>query len=372
MPNNLLVLKKLTVAFFAAILLLISIQAAVSQTPTPTPTPSPEKEPQPSLDATPAPQSSPTPKPRRRTIGEREVNARRAPVNKDSLEDQTAGNEASDQKRRVSIFMSLASIFSSNIDRDEDGEDSFGISPLIGIRLRDNAERPRFQFIYEISKHSFTNSNRYDRVSQLFNAEFRHSLPRRIRLTTNATVALNGSSDSDNRSIGDFYTVMQEAEFRLNKRQRIDIFGAVRFKQFRKSRDSDAFNPYAGIRFEQRLGKGRFLEFGYRYDLNSAKSARNRYIRSAYSAEFSTLVERRTRLGFEARYRPYLYTRLVRVDGERVPRRDKRYAFITSLRHALGQGVALNIFYSVENRRSNDVDRRFVEHLAGAAITYRW
>jgi len=158
-----------------------------------------------------------------------------APVNRDSLEDRTAGDEASDRTRRVSIFLSLASIFSSNIDRDEDGKKSFGISPLFGIRLRDNAERPRFQFIYEISKHSYTNSNRYDRVTHIFNGEFTHSLNRRVRLTSDVTVALNGSSDSDSRSIDDFYTMSQQAEFRLNKRQRVDIFGAVRFKQFRDS-----------------------------------------------------------------------------------------------------------------------------------------
>lgn len=377
MLNNLLFLKKLTGAVFAALLLLILIQTAISQTPTATPTPSPEATPTSSPEETPQPSPEPTPtatpRPNRRTISAREVNARRAPVNQDSLEDRTAGDEASDQKRRVSIFLSLAGIFSSNIDRDEDGKDSFGISPLFGIRLRDNAERPRFQFIYEISKHSFTNSNRYDRVSHIFDAEFTHSLTRRIRLTTDASVALNGTSDSDSRSIGNFYTLLQEAEFRLNKRQRIDIFGAVRFKQFENdNRDSDAFNPYGGARFEQRLGKGRFLEFGYRYDLNSSRDVRNRYIRSTYSAEFSTLVERRTRLSFEARYRPYLYTRLTTVDGERVPRRDRRYAVSASLRHALRQGVALNFFYTIENRRSNDVDRRFVEHLAGAAITYRW
>lgn len=274
-------------------------------------------------------------------------------------------------RRRLWFSATLATSFDTNIDHDPQGVRSFGLVPSLAVHFQNSVEKPSFEIEYEIGAHSYTNSKEWDRVSQNLVISYRKQLFGGWSTRTESEITLKGSSED--RELNNQYVLRQQLEYRINENSRLQLVGAYRVKRDPIDSGNNAIDPYAGVRFIQRLAGDKRWALSYRYDKNRSLDPKNRYIRWAYEAEFiMPIVDRRNRLSFDLTYKPRLYGRTVRVEGERVPRRDGRWIFETQFERALRSDLRMVIRYRYERRDSNDPDKVFQAHQAGFALTYRW
>ena len=279
--------------------------------------------------------------------------------------------ETESWRRRLWFSATLATSFDTNINHDPRGVRSFGLVPSMGVHFQNSVEKPSFEIEYEIAAHSYTNSEEWDRVSHNLLMSYRKHLFGGWSTRTEGEITLKGSSED--RELNNQYTLRQQLEYRLNENNRLQLAVAYRVKRDPLDSGSNAIDPYAGARFIRKLAGDRRLALSYRYDKNRSWDPKNRYIRWAYQAQFATpIVDHRTRLNFDLTYKPRLYGRTVRVDGERVPRRDGRWIFETQVERVLRSDLRIAFVYRFERRDSNDPEKDFQAHQAGFALTYRW
>jgi hypothetical protein len=274
-------------------------------------------------------------------------------------------------RRRLWFSATLATSFDTNINHDPRGVRSFGLVPSLGVHFQNSVEKPSFEMDYEIAAHSYTNSEEWDRVSQNLVVSYRKHLFGGWSTRTESEITLKGSSED--RELNNQYVLRQQLEYRLNENSRLQLVGAYRVKRDPVDSGSNAIDPYVGLRFIRKLAGDRRWALSYRYDKNRSWDPKNRYIRWAYETEFSTpVVDRRTRLSFDLTYKPRLYGRTVKVEGERVPRRDGRWIFETQFERVLRSDLRMAFVYRFERRDSNDPEKDFQSNQAGVALTYRW
>lgn len=274
---------------------------------------------------------------------------------------------------RLWFTMSLTSVFDSNLEDDATGLHSFGLVPGVGVHFQDNPEKPSFEADYEVALHRYTNSTKYDRVSQSLTASYRRQLTPRLQARTTGEMSLKGSSED--RDVNNEYVLEQQLQYRLNPANRLRLFGAYRLKRYPlEDVGKNAVDPYLGMRFDQKLSGGRGWEVLYRYDKNRSQDPKDRYVRWTYDAQFTTPVfrERRDLLTLDLRYAPRLYARQIKVDNERVPRRDQRWTFDVLYERPLAEKIKLGLNYRYETRSSNDPDKNFNSHLFAVTFDYSW
>ena len=274
-------------------------------------------------------------------------------------------------RRRLWFSATLATSFDTNINHDPQGVSSFGLVPSLAVHFQNSVEKPSFEIDYEVAAHNYSNSKEWDRGSHNLVIRYRKHLFGGWSTRTESELTHKGSSED--RELNNQYVLRQQLEYRINENSRLQLVGAYRIKRDPYDSGSNAINPYAGVRFIQKLAGDKRLALSYRYDKNRSWEPKNRYIRWAYEAEFATpFVDRRTRLSFDLTYKPRLYGRTVKVDGERLPRRDGRWIFETQVERVLRSDLRMVFVYRFERRDSNDPDKDFRSNQAGFALTYRW
>ncbi|HYY55917.1 MAG TPA: hypothetical protein VE842_01230 [Pyrinomonadaceae bacterium] len=275
--------------------------------------------------------------------------------------------------RRLWITFALSSAFDSNIDDDDKGLNSFGLVPSVGVHFQDNAEKPSFEADYEVALHRYTNTDKYNRVSQNFRVAHRLQLSRRWQLRTTGEISLKGSSED--RDVNNQYVLEPQLQYRINPNNRLRLFGAYRVKRYPlEDIGKNAVDPYVGARFDQKLKGGRGWELFYRYDKNRSQDPKDRYVRWTYGAQFNTplFAEHHDQLTLDVRYAPRLYARQVKVDGARVPRRDQRWTFDVLYERPLQRDLQMGLNYRYETRNSNDPEKNFNSHLFGMTLAFKW
>lgn len=276
-------------------------------------------------------------------------------------------------QRRFWLFGSLSTVFDSNVEHDERRIRSFGLVPSFGFHFQDDAEKPSFEAEYEVGFHRYTRTDSFDRVSQYLTAAYRKRLPRGFSSRTTGEVSLKGSSED--RDVNNQYSLEQQFQYRLRPSVRLSAFAAYRLKRYPLiDAGKNAIDPYVGGRVAQELKGGREWQLTYRYDKNRSQDAKDRYVRRTYEAQFSTPLfrSRRDLLTVEARYSPRLYARQIKVDGQRVPRRDTRWVVEADYERPLTRDVRLGLNYRYETRDSNDPEKRFDGHLLGVSFGFDW
>jgi hypothetical protein len=293
---------------------------------------------------------------------------RKSPAPRRARQDETAR-----AARRVWLFMSVGSIFDTNITHDEQSVNAFGVVPSVGLHVQNNAETPSFEADYEVALHRYTGTKEFNRVSQSLTTAYRRQLGRGWSARTTGEVSLKGSSED--RDVNNQYALEQQLQYRFNSANRVQVFAAYRLKRYPLiDQGKNAIDPYIGGKFQQKWKGGREWQLSYRYDKNRAQDPKDFYVRRTYEAQFSTPLfrARRDLLTLEARYSPRLYARQIKVNGVRVPRRDRRWVFAATYERPLRQDVRLGLNYRYENRDSNDVEKKFKGHVFGVTFGFKW
>jgi hypothetical protein len=304
---------------------------------------------------------------------EKKVEATAGKKKKKAARTKAKSEEAEKPQRRFWLSASLSTVFDSNVEHDERRLRSFGLVPSLGVHFRDNPEKPSFEAEYEVGFHRYTRTDSFDRLSHYFSGVYRRRLPGRLSARTTAEVSLKGSSED--RDVNNQYSLEQQLQYRLTPAARVSAFAAYRLKRYPLiDAGKNAIDPYVGGRFAHELKGGREWQLTYRYDKNRSQDPKDRYVRWTYEAQFSTPLfrSRRDMLTVEARYSPRLYARQIKVDGERVPRKDRRWVFEFDYERPLSRDVRLGLGYQYENRNSNDPEKRFDSHVFGVTFNFDW
>lgn len=279
--------------------------------------------------------------------------------------------ETSDTSKSAHWLFSLTlrQVFDSNIDQDDKHLKSFGIVPGFGISYRSSAKHPSFRFNYEVGRHKYSKTDRWNRTSHFFEGSFERRFLRNLSAETDAVVSLKGSNED--RELADQYGIEEQVKYRLNRKNRFRVYGAYRIKRYQDVPGRNAINPSIGAKY-QRVDGNRALTLGYRYDVSRPINPRFRYIRRTYSGEFSTPVANYGSLTLGARFQSKLYSRLVTVGGARVPRDDEKWSLSTSWDREVRKNLRAGAFYVFERQSSNLPDKRFAAHQIGAFIKLQW
>lgn len=285
----------------------------------------------------------------------------------------SAGQVASPVKSwrnfRFAVFNS--EIVDSNIRRDKVAPVSAnGFVVGAAVRYQSAEMRPAVTVTYEIARHSYTRSTQFDRVSHNLSAVAYRRFTKRLSGEAISEAAVKGSSED--RDVGNQYLFLPRLSYRLDDARRLRVYGAYRMRRYDVNQERNAENRYAGVELRSDVSDDARLEFGFRYETNSARAAKRSYVRRTYHTQYSRALSRRSDLSAELKYRSQRYNqRLVKEDGDR-PRHDYRLSPAVELTHRFGRGVSMIAFYDFENRSSNDPDRGYRDHVFALTTRFDW
>ncbi|WP_456429748.1 surface lipoprotein assembly modifier [Rhodocaloribacter sp.] len=284
-------------------------------------------------------------------------------------QDATEG-EAAWPARHIDAGLLFSNSYDSNINHDAEPVSSYGVVPGLRVRYLSAPQKPLYTLVYTVALHSYTNTDRWDRVSHQFTALYAPKLSDRLRARTSATVSLRGSSED--RDISNQFLLGQEFEFRIDRNHRLYLYGTYRLKRFPDKPENNAFKPNVGLDFERRLPEGRRWGVGVRYEIKRRDNPRSDYGRWTFSLEYRTAYfggGNQIRLG--AKYRRKYYARkLVTIEKQDVLRRDQRWTLSFAWRRAFGRGFLVELGYKFENRDSNNPAKLYQAHLVELAFAY--
>lgn len=271
----------------------------------------------------------------------------------------------------VSASTFARSVYDSNIEHDRNDLASYGFIGGVAARYQSRKVRAPLVATYTVAKHSYTQVNEWDRVSQDLNVAASRRFNPRVTFETIGEISLKGSSED--RDIGDQYIVLPRLNYRLRPSERLRAYGVYRIKRYDIATDRNAVNRYGGLEFRQNVGKGGQWETGYRYETNSAQAERQSYTRRTYDTQYTANLPGRNQINGELKYRTQRYDkRAIVIDGQARPRMDHRFQPSISLTHLLSQRAELDVNYDFENRTSNDPKRGYRDHLVMVSTQYRW
>jgi len=278
--------------------------------------------------------------------------------------------------RLWSVQAILTNSYDTNINHNEENLDSVGLVYGAGVRWQSNLKEPALKLEYEAAKHSYSNTDQWDRISQNFETSYERHFSNRIGLELKGETSLKGSSED--REIGNEYTVEPQFKYKLSKNNRLEFYGAYRLKRYQDDPTRDSTNRFIGIIYERRLFSKQELAFEYRYEENNADGPKHDYYRRRYEVGYRIPFRKHDWVNFGFRYRQQNYhSRLVDINVENGPdlhflRRDKRYNFGIDVAISLTEDLQLLPGYNFESRNSNDDSKDFTSHYPSLTLLYRW
>lgn len=270
---------------------------------------------------------------------------------------------------RLKAFTSVVS--NSNINQDEYDVGSTGYIAGLGAEYSAGLPFGAVKLSYETARHSYTHTTTWDRTTHDAEVSLDYRIGRRLYLESAAEAAIKDASDDG--EIRDEYTLQQTVEYRLTPACRLKLQGGQRIKDYDDDDRKDAHDPFIGLALDQRWKGGKRLEVGYRFDRNDTRDYRRTYRRSTFGAFYEQEYGKRDTASVEVRYRLYGYpNRTVYTDDGLRHRRDRRWVIEYRWDRDLGNHLDLRVGYCFENRRSNDTDRNFDDHVYTASLIRRW
>lgn len=273
--------------------------------------------------------------------------------------------------KNLSATIRFANSFDTNIDHNADNLESYGAVPAAQLRYRQAMGRSKLMVMYLVGVHSYTRTNRWDRVSHQFKAAFEPGLSSHLRAETVADLSFKGSSED--RDISNQFQLSHTFEYRFDRNHRVQAFGTFRLKRFPGARKNNAFKPNTGLRYEQRFPSGQRWEAGARYEIKRVESPRSNYYRWTFDVEYRTpYLWRHNQLILKAKVkRKFYWTRLIKVDGDRTLRRDRRWTLGAEWRHKFSGDIQTSVGYQFEVRTSNDARKFYRAHFFDLSVAYK-
>lgn len=292
---------------------------------------------------------------------------------------RTSSRQIPPRRRRFWFESDVTNVYDSNIEHDSTNIGSYGLVAGANGRFRTRSSRPALQLEYGVAVHSYTATDRFDRVSQLGRAGVDVPLGRIVLLGLTAEASLKGTSED--REIGDQYAILPRLELRPTDNIRFRVITAYRRRYYGESSGSNAANRYATVDTRIRFGAGR-LEGVARFEENLPETERSRFERQTYITRYTWLPTDRDELQAGLEYRPVRYPgrtvniKIIDDDGDEdeieVTRQDKRWKPEVSWVREWTRNLRTELEYEYEMRSSNDPDKRYRGHVLTFTTAIPW
>lgn len=286
---------------------------------------------------------------------------------------QVTTSDAEEQDLRpprgvASVFaqMSFSGVFDTNIDHDDDDLDSYGSVASLRFGLRGGPTSVE----YRLGFNRFSNSLRWNRTTHRVVARFTEQLASDWTLRAYGDAALHHTSED--REIGNYYTIEPRLEYEIDGRRRLR--GRIRYRLKRVAEDptSNAARAEVGLEFEQRFGNGQRASVEYRVQRNEAARRRQSYEGSVWDVEYRSDVGASGEIRAGVEFRRLTYPeRLVVTDAGAASRIDDRWATTVSWVRELTGQVEWRIDYELERRQSTEPGRAFTAHRVGWTVSWQ-
>jgi hypothetical protein len=265
------------------------------------------------------------------------------------------------------VNFSLMNAFDGNVSHDVQPLRSYGIAPAAAVRYE---RAGSLAWGYGVALNSYTGTDEWDRVSHGLYLVMTHRAGR-VRLETGGDATWKGSSED--RELSNEFGMSERLVFRISDATRVVLSGAYRYKQYPDDPGTSGLSPAVGGKLDQRFGARR-VTVGYKFQVRQSRAERDRYRRHAYSVAFSTpIYSPGDELSLEVEYRPQTYdNRLVKVDGIRVPRQDRRFQLAAVYERPISARTNIVWVAGLEKRDSNDPDKRYTAPSLAMTLRYRW
>ena len=276
-------------------------------------------------------------------------------------------------RRHFEAEIQFSNIYEDNIDHDDESiaVQSYGSVPALKLQFRSSASDPLFAFEYLVARHQYTNTERWDRISNAFRGVFKPAVQKALRLQTSVELSLKGSSED--RDISNQFQVVQEFEYRFTRRHRLQLYGTYRIKRFPDQPGVQDLKPNIGINFERSNSDGERFESGARYELNREAEERGNYNRWTFSVAYrSPEIKERSQFEVEVKHRRKFYmARFVEIEDEDFLRQDNRLSIGVRWTYEFFWRVVMEMGYEYETRGSNDPDKLYEANAFNLAMIYK-
>ncbi len=275
-----------------------------------------------------------------------------------------------DWTKTWSVLITFNTIFNSNLEHDPAPVRAAGFAPSVVTGYQVRSKRHRARFIYGLSGSRYTRSTDLNRIGQYFGASYRLSLGS-WSWETEGEAILKGTNDD--RETNNQFIGTQKIGYRFDSKTRANVYFAYRLKRFiPEDADRNSVNPMYGFKLSRQFGEKADWDIGYRYDENRAQNPRQSYVRSTYDTSLKYQVTKGDLLKAGFTFKPRLYSRTLKVDDLRVPRRDRKYSVDLSLRHNVSDRLSFDFGYAFEKQTSNDIEKLYNDHQFSFSLFYRW
>ncbi|MGH9160519.1 MAG: hypothetical protein ACRD2X_11125, partial [Vicinamibacteraceae bacterium] len=266
------------------------------------------------------------------------------------------------------IYASVSNGLASNVHFDQEDLGSYGVVFAGGARYAGDD----FEVSYEIARHAYTNTSRWDRFSHRLEASFERDLPGGWDFEAVGEVGFKGSSE-DRDLVDQDVSITPRLEYRFTPERRLRLFTRHRLKRYTEAPDTNAFKQYFGAEFREELGPGRHWRVGGRLETNDERIDRGDYRRWTYFLEHGVPLTDRSMLVAQLRYRLKRYTqRFVEAEDEDVLRTDHQWIPSVAWVRAINHHVEVRFDYTYETSYSNDPEKEYGSHLAWSSVGVRW
>ena len=270
------------------------------------------------------------------------------------------------------VELQFSNIYEDNIDHDSELESipSYGMVPSLQLQIRSSASNPLFTLDYLVARHSYSNTERWDRISNAFRGVFKPRISDSFSSSSSIEVSLKGSSED--RDISNQFQVVQEFEYSFTRRHHLQVYGTYRMKRFPGIEDSQTFKPNVGVNFERSNSDGERFESGARYEFNKRNDPGGNYKRWTFSVAYrSPEFNERDQFEIGIKHRRKFYTqRLIEIEDEDYLRQDNRMSIDAVWAHQFKGGVTLELGYEYETRSSNDPDKLYEANAFSLVMIY--
>ena len=276
------------------------------------------------------------------------------------------------------VELGFSGLYDSNIGHDEEEIAAVGMITGVEAQYDRRTGGARYALTGALAAHSYTQSDRWDRVSALAAAAAEVALLGPV----SAGVLLEGSlgGANEDRVVTDQLMLSPRLYYRFGRGGQLRLLGAYRLRESRSGASSSS--RYAGAVLRTGSGSRPYLELSTRFERNEADLETNDFDRQTHGAELWLPLGRTLQFGTGLKYTRQHYTaRFIEQDPEDPDedpittgqtRRDTKLTPSLELRWDLLRRVRLEAGYEFERRTSTDPGKAYDAHVFELATRYRW
>src|SRR5262245_17948220 len=238
------------------------------------------------------------------------------------------------EERACAFYTGLSYVYDTNIDHSQPGLKTSGGLAGFGGECGFGSSAVSLDLEYDGVVRHFISTDIWNVPGHDMRLLFAGRVAPHVYLGSAMEFAVNGSSED--RVLRDEYSWGPVLEYRINRSNRLQLYGEYLVKNYPNPLGHDEFDPRVGARFQQRLGEWSWSVSG-RYEANRADSMRYHYNGPMLGVGLTNPMPGGGRLESAVRYRIRQFiARRVTIGTTEVLRRDSDWVATVAWHQLVG------------------------------------